>query len=147
MNTDSGFSMATSECGRVTVAMQATGGNFVRVAAAYASPDEKKIRRKVGEYWAMLRLFDDHSMVMPASTSTALDLAEYFAGSMKPLIWPSILHYDDEFADDSDQDFAEFGLGDIGPEDYCSLGDLARKRIRCTAEGTHEIRYRRGSRQ
>ena len=48
--------LATS--GRVTVALERTGEKMGRFSLAIASEDERKIRRKVGEFYALNR-FDD----------------------------------------------------------------------------------------
>jgi hypothetical protein len=57
--------MAFGQSGRVTVLAQITG-NVVKFSTAVASPDEKKIRRKVGQYYAAGRWDSDQFAVMPA---------------------------------------------------------------------------------
>lgn len=56
--------MAFGQSGRVTVLAQITG-NVVKFSTAVASPDEKKIRRKVGQYLAVCRWDNDQFAVMP----------------------------------------------------------------------------------
>ena len=56
--------MAFGQSGRVTVLAQITG-NVVKFSTAVASPDEKKIRRKVGQYHAADRWYNDQFAVMP----------------------------------------------------------------------------------
>lgn len=43
--------------GAVTVALERTGRTSGHFAVSIASPDEKKIRRKVGEYHALARMY------------------------------------------------------------------------------------------
>ena len=59
--------MAFGQSGRVTVLAQVTG-NVVKFSTAVASPDEKKIRRKVGQYHAADRWYNDSFAVMPLPT-------------------------------------------------------------------------------
>jgi hypothetical protein len=60
--------MAFGQSGRVTVLAQITG-NVVRFSTAVASPDEQKIRRKVGQYHAACRWMQDMHAVMPVPPS------------------------------------------------------------------------------
>ena len=60
--------MAFGQSGRVTVLAQITG-NVVKFSTAVASPDEKKIRRKVGQYHAADRWYNDQFSVMPVPPS------------------------------------------------------------------------------
>lgn len=60
--------MAFGQCGRVTVLAQITG-NVVRFSTAVASPDEQKIRRKVGQFYAASRWRDDQISMMPTPPS------------------------------------------------------------------------------
>ena len=59
--------MAFGQSGRVTVLAQITG-NVVKFSTAVASPDEKKIRRKVGQYHAADRWYNEQFVVMPLPT-------------------------------------------------------------------------------
>ena len=59
---------AFGQCGRVTVLAQITG-NVVRFSTAVASPDEQKIRRKVGQFHAASRWHDDQISMMPTPAS------------------------------------------------------------------------------
>lgn len=59
--------MAFGQSGRVTVLAQITG-NVVKFSTAVASPDEKKIRRKVGQYHAADRWYNHMQAVMPLPT-------------------------------------------------------------------------------
>lgn len=59
--------MAFGQSGRITVLAQITG-NVVKFSTAVASPDEKKIRRKVGQYLAVCRWDNDMHAVMPLPT-------------------------------------------------------------------------------
>lgn len=60
--------MAFGQCGRVTVLAQITG-NVVRFSTSVASPDEKKFRRKVGQYHAATRWEDGMVSVVPTPVS------------------------------------------------------------------------------
>lgn len=75
--------MAFATHGRLTVLVQVMP-NCVRVATALASPDEKKIRRKVGEFYAANRFADGKISVLPKPdlsvySTEAETLAEHFA--------------------------------------------------------------------
>ncbi len=70
-------SMAFGQSGRVTVLAQITG-NVVKFSTAVASPDEKKIRRKVGQYLAVCRWDNDMYAVMP------LPLPTHIYGQLAP---------------------------------------------------------------
>ena len=74
--------MAFGQSGRVTVLAQVTG-NVVKFSTAVASPDEKKIRRKVGQYHAADRWYNDQFAVMPLPLPTGIydpvATAEYIA--------------------------------------------------------------------
>lgn len=56
--------MAFATHGRFTVLVQIMS-NCVLVSTALASPDEKKIRRKVGEFHAMSRMNGGYYAVLP----------------------------------------------------------------------------------
>lgn len=56
--------MAFGQCGRVTVLAQITG-NVVRFSTSVASPDEQKVRRKVGQYHAADRWQNNEISVVP----------------------------------------------------------------------------------
>ena len=56
--------MAFGQYGRVTVLVQFTG-NVVKFSTAVASPYEKKIRRKVGQFHAARRWRNNQFAVMP----------------------------------------------------------------------------------
>ncbi len=68
---------AFGQSGRVTVLAQTTG-NVVKFSTAVASPDEKKIRRKVGEYYAAERWNEGSVAVMPVPRS--FDVAMWSIG-------------------------------------------------------------------
>lgn len=72
--------MAFGQCGRVTVLAQVTG-NVVRFSTAVASPDERKFRRKVGQYHAADRWQNNEISVVPTPVSFYGDRvkAEYAA--------------------------------------------------------------------
>ena len=42
----------------IVVVPEFKGSNMVRVSVSYSSPNEKKFRRKVGEYYALCNMFD-----------------------------------------------------------------------------------------
>ena len=56
--------MVFGQSGRVTVLVQLTG-NVMRFSTAVASPDEKKLRRKVGQYHAADRWTNGEISVAP----------------------------------------------------------------------------------
>ena len=65
----------------VTIAIEHKGVHTSRVSMSVMSPDEKKFRRKVGEYHALNNLmYNDRFMTVPRvdALSFALYLAEYF---------------------------------------------------------------------
>ena len=75
--------MAFGQSGRVTVLAQITG-NVVKFSTAVASPDEKKIRRKVGQFHAASRWHNDSFAVMPLPTDifgrlTPVETAQHIA--------------------------------------------------------------------
>jgi hypothetical protein len=72
---DAGGTLAT--VGRFTVAIspEGKGLRMARMSVAVASPDEQKIRRKVGEFHALTRLYDLQSVPVPRDFD-AQDLAE-----------------------------------------------------------------------
>lgn len=75
--------MAFGQSGRVTVLAQVTG-NVVKFSTAVASPDEKKIRRKVGQFWAAGRWYHYQFAVMPLPTDiygrlTTAETAQHIA--------------------------------------------------------------------
>ena len=66
----------------VTIAiMQAfAGANTIKVATSVASPDEKKFRRKVGEYHALANmLYNDKFIVLPDIGLTFEETADNIA--------------------------------------------------------------------
>lgn len=73
----------TSEDGRVTVAFmpEFEGSRMLRVAVSVASPDETKIRRKVGEYHALDKLFNCGMFIMVPDGADMYALAECIAGT------------------------------------------------------------------
>lgn len=77
-----GGAIATSEDGRVTVAFEPEfkGSRMLRVGVSVASPDEQKIRAKVGEYHALANLFSDFCIKVPDGTNMYA-LAEVIAGT------------------------------------------------------------------
>lgn len=64
--------MAFGQSGRVTVLAQITG-SVVKFSTAVASPDEKKIRSKVGQYHAARRWMQDMVAMMPVIKSYGSD--------------------------------------------------------------------------
>jgi len=77
--------MAFHATGSVTVLVRVMT-NCVQVSTALASPKEKKIRRKVGEFHAMARMNDGYYVALPRQDlspnygqSDAEAQAEYFA--------------------------------------------------------------------
>lgn len=66
--------------GRVTIAYKRMG-NTVRIATSVASPNEKKIRRKVGQFYALCAWYEGNTIALPASYLVqfcyALDCMEY----------------------------------------------------------------------
>ena len=76
-----GGTIATSEDGRVTIAFEPefTGSRMLRVGVSVASPDERKIRAKVGEYHALANLFSDFCIKVPDGTDMCA-LAQVIAG-------------------------------------------------------------------
>lgn len=63
--------------GAVTVALQRTGRTSGCFAVSIASPDEKKIRQKVGEYHALARM--EYDGVMPVRLCKAEEAVGYYA--------------------------------------------------------------------
>lgn len=49
----------------MTVACMPTGTNTAEISTAIASPNEKKFRRKVGEYHALMRYYDGRTVSVP----------------------------------------------------------------------------------
>ena len=77
--------MATSMCGRVTVLLvpNDTMGGFSVLYTAYASENEEKYRRKVGEYVVLCRWYDgDFGTIVPANVD-AQNMADYFSSKMR----------------------------------------------------------------
>jgi hypothetical protein len=70
-----GGSIAT--VGRFTVAIvpEFPGSNMARMSVSFASEDETKLRRKVGEFHALFRLQDNKSVPVPVNFD-ATDMAE-----------------------------------------------------------------------
>ncbi len=69
--------MVTSVCGVTILAVP--DGNVTRFYSSVSSPDEKKIRRKVGEYWALERWqYGRDGFLMPGSW-TAEEMLEQLA--------------------------------------------------------------------
>jgi len=83
-----GGAIVTSEDGRVTVAFEPEfkGSRMLRVGVSVASPDEQKIRRKVGEYHALDNLFSGATVKLPDGTDMNV-LAEVIAGTPPWAIW------------------------------------------------------------
>jgi hypothetical protein len=77
-----GGAIVTSEDGRVTVAFKPEfkGSRMLRVGVSIASPDEQKIRHKVGEYHALSNLFTDFCIKVPDGTDMYM-LANVIAGT------------------------------------------------------------------
>lgn len=68
--------------GRFTVAIvpEFPGSNMARMSVAFASEDEQKIRRKVGEYHALYRWKDNQSVPVPVNFE-ARDMADFMEES------------------------------------------------------------------
>ncbi len=60
----------------MTVAYMPTGTNTAEISTSIASPNEKKFRRKVGEYHALMRYFVDGRTVSVPKGYGALGYAE-----------------------------------------------------------------------
>ena len=64
------------------------GSKMARVSVSVASEDEQKVRRKVGEYWALAHMADGEFIVMPVLAVTDYwqlkDLCELF--SLRPIM-------------------------------------------------------------
>lgn len=58
---DNGINWANN--GETTIAFKRMG-NTVRFSTSVSSPDETKFRRKVGEYYALIRLMDHDNYVV-----------------------------------------------------------------------------------
>lgn len=74
--------MAFGQCGGVTVFAEVTG-NVTRFATSVASPDELKIRAKVGKWHAADRFGHGECVVMPTPVvgdpNTPKEIADYVA--------------------------------------------------------------------
>jgi hypothetical protein len=69
--------MITSVCGVTILAVPE--GNVTRFYSSVSSPDERKVRRKVGEYWALARWhYAMDGFLMPGSW-TAEEMLEQLA--------------------------------------------------------------------
>jgi hypothetical protein len=69
--------MITSVCGVTVLAVP--DGNVTRFYSSVSSPDEVKVRRKVGEYWALYRReWGQDGFLMPGSW-TAEEMLEQLA--------------------------------------------------------------------
>lgn len=68
----------------VTVAMRATGERMGEFSASIASPDEKKFRRKVGEFHALRRFWDGQvcPVRLPSGRDSMEVTAELIAGHL-----------------------------------------------------------------
>jgi hypothetical protein len=88
-----------SPCGRVTVALmpEFPGSRMARMSVAYAAPVETKTRRKVGEYWALSRIFGDEWVKVPVLQDVEA-MAEFLAETMDAQEWDNPWPFD-EFAD------------------------------------------------
>lgn len=84
--TDAMGAVIASEDERVTIAFmpEFEGSRMLRVAVSVASPDEIKIRRKVGEYHALDKLFDSEFIRVPDGTNMYA-LAQVISGM--DIIW------------------------------------------------------------
>lgn len=60
--------------GRLTVAIEPAGPNRGKFAISIASNEETKIRRKVGQFWALSRLVDGQSL--PIELPNGFDINE-----------------------------------------------------------------------
>lgn len=79
-NDAEGFEIATSECGRVTVAKidEFPGSRMACFSVSIASPTEPRVKRKVGEYWALYRMKTGQTVILPGTISAA-DFAQSIA--------------------------------------------------------------------
>jgi len=77
---DSG-AIVTSTDGRVTLAFKPefVGSRMLRLAISYCSPDEIKVRRKVGEYMALRRLYETDQYIAVSDGFDPVYLADVFA--------------------------------------------------------------------
>lgn len=69
------FEIAQYEGVTVAKFSEFPGARMARVAFSFASPDEQKIRRKVGEYHALMRLYREEYVMLPNNLS-AQEFAE-----------------------------------------------------------------------
>lgn len=69
MRDSGGEIMQDSENGATAVILsEFPGSRMVRVSFSFMSPDETKFRRKVGEYWALRRMYwDGESVAVPGT--------------------------------------------------------------------------------
>lgn len=76
--------IVASLSGRVTLAFvpEFTGSRMLKVAVSYASPTEKKVRRKVGEYHALSKLFDTGEFIKIPDGFDPYDLVEVMDGGL-----------------------------------------------------------------
>lgn len=67
LNTDDGYILQDPETGvTMVIVPEFPGSRMVRVSFSFMSADETKFRRKVGEYWALRRMFwTGESVIVP----------------------------------------------------------------------------------
>lgn len=61
-----GGSIATVGSVTVIIVPEFTGSSMARMSLSFAAPEELKLRRKVGEFHALSRYFDNQSVPVPA---------------------------------------------------------------------------------
>ena len=69
--------MVTSVCGVTILAVP--DGNVTRFYSSVSSPDERKVRRKVGEYWVLYRRATDQDGFLMPGSWTADEMLEQLA--------------------------------------------------------------------
>ena len=82
MIVNAGGAIVTSEDGRVTLAFEPEfkGSRMLRVSVSVASPNERKIRSKVGEYHALTNLFYNDRAIHTPDGTDMYALAQVIAG-------------------------------------------------------------------
>lgn len=74
--------------GRFTVAImpEFPGSSMARMSVSFASEDEQKIRRKVGEYHALIRLHNLESVPVPIGFD-ATDMANQYDSAYQNMVY------------------------------------------------------------
>lgn len=94
-----GGAIASSSCGRVTVAVERTGEHMGVFSLAIASPAEVKVRKSVGQHMALYRMYVDRARLpVPLDAKTGV------------IAWPSNAEYlnDAEYLKTVAGELAEF---------------------------------------